>query len=286
MRVGSVAQLWRYPVKSMAGETLERCNVERHVGIPGDRGFAIRDERAGEIRGAKKIPALLQLTARSLGEPQGEDVPPVEIRLPDGRLVTSDDPNVSSVLSGELGREVTLCARRPAEDLDHYRRARKIVDVDAEIRIASELLPEEQVPEIDEFAPELLEFVSPPGTYFDGFELHVLTRASLAELARRAPGAGVDARRFRPNVLVETDDSTRGFPEFEWCNRRLRIGSFVGRVVSPMLRCGMTIQTQGDLPKDPRIMRALVRETDMTLGVGVSVAEPGALRRGDPVELL
>jgi uncharacterized protein YcbX len=281
-----VAQLWRYPVKSMAGEALERCNVEQRVGIPGDRSWALRDERAGEIRGAKKIPALLQLTARALTEPAGEGVPPVEIRLPDGRLVTSDDPQMSSVLSKELGREVTLCARRPAEDLDHYRRAQKIVDVEAEIRAASQLLPEEQVPEFDEFAPELLEFVSPPGTYFDGFELHLMTRASLAELARRAPGSGVDARRFRPNVLLESDASLRGFPELDWCGRRLRIGSFVGRVVAPMLRCAMTIQPQADLPKDPRIMRALVRETDMTLGVGVSVDVPGTVRCGDPVELL
>jgi uncharacterized protein YcbX len=281
-----VAQLWRYPVKSMAGEALERCNVEQRVGIPGDRSWALRDERAGEIRGAKKIPALLQLTARTLAEPAGESVPPVEIRLPDGRRVTSDDPQVSAVLSKELGREVTLCARRPAEDLDHYRRAHEIVDVEAEIRTASQLLPEEQVPEFDEFAPELLEFVSPPGTYFDGFELHLLTRASLAELARRAPGSGIDARRFRPNLLLEADASNPGFPEVDWCGRQLQIGSFVGRVVSPMLRCGMTIQPQGDLPRDPRIMRTLVRETDMTLGVGISVAEPGTLRCGDPVELL
>jgi uncharacterized protein YcbX len=260
--------------------------VEQRVGIPGDRSWALRDERAGEIRGAKKIPALLQLNARTLAEPAGESVPPVEIRLPDGRRVTSDDPQVSAVLSKELGREVTLCARRPAEDLDHYRRAHEIVDVEAEIRTASQLLPEEQVPEFDEFAPELLEFVSPPGTYFDGFELHLLTRASLAELARRAPGSGIDARRFRPNLLLEADASNPGFPEVDWCGRQLRIGSFVGRVVSPMLRCGMTIQPQGDLPRDPRIMRTLVRETDMTLGVGISVAEPGTLRCGDPVELL
>jgi uncharacterized protein YcbX len=242
-----VAQLWRYPVKSMAGEALERCDVERRVGIPGDRSWALRDERAGEIRGAKKIPALLQLTARTLAEPAGEDVPPVEIRLPDARLVTSDDPNVSAVLSKALGRAVTLCARRPAEDRDHYRRAHRIVDVEAEIRKASLLLPEEPVPEFGEFAPELLEF---------------------------------------PNVLIETGASIRGFPEVDWCGRRLRIGSFVGRVVSPMLRCGMTIQPQADLPREPRIMRALVRETDMNLGIGVGVAEAGALRRGDPVELL
>lgn len=286
MRVGSVVELWRYPVKSMRGERLEACRVERRVGIPGDRSWALRDVRAGEIRGAKKIPRLLELAARALEEPAGEAVPSVEIALPDGRVVTSDDPKVSEWISQALGRELTLEARRPATDLDHYRRAQRIDDVEGEIRAASELLPEEAVPDFDEFAAELLEFVSPPGTYFDGFELHLLTDASLAELERRAPGTRIDARRFRPNLVIETGGAAPGFPEFEWCGRELRVGDLRLEVVSPMMRCGMTHHAQADLPKEPDIMRALVRETGMTLGVGASVVTPGALRLGDSVEVL
>jgi uncharacterized protein YcbX len=269
----------------MRGERLEVTRVEQRVGIPGDRSWALRDERAGEIRGAKKIPRLLQLAARTLEEPVGEAVPRIEIELPDGRVVTSDDPKVSDLISQAVGREVTLEARRPATDLDHYRRAQRIDDIEGEIRAASELLPEEAVPQFDEFAPELLEFVSPPGTYFDGFELHLLTDASLDELSRHAPDARVDARRFRPNLVVETGGAAAGFPEFEWCGRGLRIGDLTLQVVSPMLRCGMTIQAQADLPKQPPIMRAMVRETDMTLGVGVSVVTAGSVRLGDPIEL-
>ena len=286
MRVGTVLELWRYPVKSMRGERLEVCRVEPRVGIPGDRSWALRDTGAGEIRGAKKIPRLLELAARACGEPAGEAVPRIEIDLPDGRTLTSDDPKVSESISQAVGREVTLEARRPATDLDHYRRARRIVDIEGEIRAASELLPEEAVPEFGEFAPELLDFVSPPGTYFDGYELHLLTDASLAELARRAPGTRIDARRFRPNLVVETSGGVQGFPEFEWCGRQLRIGDLVVQVVSPMIRCGMTTHAQADLPRQPDIMRALVRETDMTLGVGAAVVSAGAVRQGDPIELL
>jgi uncharacterized protein YcbX len=286
MRVGTVLELWRYPVKSMRGERLEVCRVERRVGIPGDRSWALRDQRAGEIRGAKKIPQLLELAARALEEPVGETVPRIEIELPDGRVVTSDDPKVSDLISQAVGREVTLEARRPATDLDHYRRARRIDDVEAEFRAASELLPEEAVPEFGEFAPEVLEFVSPPGTYFDSFELHLLTDASLAEFSRRAPGTRIDARRFRPNLVVETRGAAAGFPEFEWCGRRLRIGDLTLEVVRPTIRCGMTTHAQADLPKEPDIMRALVRETGMTLGVGAAVVTAGVLRLGDPIELL
>jgi len=286
MQVGSVVELWRYPVKSMRGERLGACRVERRVGLPGDRSWALRDERAGEIRGAKKIPRLLALAARALEEPLGDAVPGVEIALPDGRVVTSHDPTTSKRISQAVGREVTLEARRPASDLDHYRRARRIEDVEAEIRAASELLPEEPVPAFDEFPSELLDFVSPPGTYFDGFELHLLTKASLAELARRAPGTQIDARRFRPNLVIETGATAEGFPEFAWCGRRLQIGDLRVEVVSPMIRCGMTHHAQADLPKQPDIMRALVRETDMTLGVGAAVVNAGAVRVGDSIEIL
>jgi uncharacterized protein YcbX len=286
MRVGTVLELWRYPVKSMRGERLDVCRVEQRVGIPGDRSWALRDSHAGEIRGAKKIPRMLELLARALEEPTGEAVPRVEIELPDGRVVTSDDPNVSNSISQALGHEVTLEARRPATDLEHYRRARPIDDIEGEIRAASELLPEEAVPKFEEFAPELLEFVSPPGTYFDGFEFHLLTDASLAELSRHAQGSRIDARRFRPNLVVETGGAVSGFPEFEWCGRQLRIGDLTLQVVRPMLRCGMTIHAQADLSKEPVIMRALVRETDMTLGVGAAVVTAGEVRLGDPIELL
>ncbi len=58
--IGTVKEIWRYPVKSMAGERLQRANVGA-LGIYGDRGWAIRDEKAGEIRNARKLPALSAL---------------------------------------------------------------------------------------------------------------------------------------------------------------------------------------------------------------------------------
>jgi hypothetical protein len=70
MIVGRVLEIWRYPVKSMAGAELRECRVSER-GIPGDRGWALRDEEVREIRGAKKFPSLLECSARYLREPNG-----------------------------------------------------------------------------------------------------------------------------------------------------------------------------------------------------------------------
>jgi uncharacterized protein len=63
MVIGSIGELWRYPVKSMAGERLDRCPVSA-TGLLGDRGWAVRDDIAGAIRGARHLPPLLQCSAR------------------------------------------------------------------------------------------------------------------------------------------------------------------------------------------------------------------------------
>jgi uncharacterized protein YcbX len=71
--VGRVVEVWRYPVKSMGGELLAEARLGPR-GIVGDRGWALRDESAGEIRGAKKLPALMRCRARYDAEPDGDRV--------------------------------------------------------------------------------------------------------------------------------------------------------------------------------------------------------------------
>lgn len=120
MRIGTLQSLWRYPVKSMLGERLNVTSIGL-LGLPGDRGYAIRDERAGEIRGAKKIPGLLRFSARYLEQPTDAHIPPAEVTLPDRTTVRTDHPAAHILLSQALGQEVTLWPRQPAENTDHYR---------------------------------------------------------------------------------------------------------------------------------------------------------------------
>jgi uncharacterized protein YcbX len=133
------------------------------------------------------------------------------------------------------------------------------------------------------FPPDLFAYESPPGTYFDAFPLLLLTSASLRRLQEAAPASRVDIRRFRPNFLIETPEE--GFVELAWAGKRLRLGGALveARIACP--RCVMITHGFADLPRDPGLMRSVVRHAGGSLGVYASVVEPGPVRVGDAVAL-
>jgi uncharacterized protein YcbX len=116
----------------MRGERVKHTTVAARFGVAGDRGWAVKDEIAGEIRSAKRLADLLQCAARYVVEPSEVDTPTVEVTLPDGRVVHSDDPSVHGLLSEFLGRPVTLWPRVSATEPEHYLR-REAID-EAEMR--------------------------------------------------------------------------------------------------------------------------------------------------------
>jgi uncharacterized protein YcbX len=285
MVVGRIRELWRYPVKSMGGERHDRLPLGPR-GIPGDRGWAVRDECAGEIRGAKKLPALLACSARYVVEPAADSIPPVEIRFPDGSTVRTDAPDAAARLSSLVDRPVTLWPLQPATALDHYRRAAPDQpDMLAELRDVFGRLESEPLPDLSVFPPEIMEYTSPLGTYFDAFPLHLLTTASVATLQAKAPGARFDVRRFRPNVVIETAPDLAGLPEADWTGKTIVAGRARIRIAMPCVRCVMTTVAQGDLPKDPTVLRTIVRDADQNLGAYATVEAAGTLSVGDDVRL-
>ena len=290
--MATVAQLWRYPAKSMMGEPLEEAAIGGN-GVAGDRGWAVRDEVRGGIRGAKKIGSLMRLAARYVEEPTGAlPPPPIAIRLPDGSTVRSDDPAVDARLSAALGHAVTLWPLQPATDRQHYRRgAPDHDDIVAEAREIFGREPDEPLPDLSGMPSDIFEFESPPGTYFDAYPIHLLTTASLRALARLAPASRIDVRRFRPNILVDTadggDDGANGgeFPEQGWIGRRVSVGGVGLEVVTACPRCVMVTREFADLPHDGGVLRTVVRHAGQNLGVYARVTEPGVVRLGDRVEL-
>lgn len=286
MKVGTVAEIHRYPVKSMQGERLESVPVGRD-GLRGDRAWAVRDEERAGIEGARKLPSLLGCRARfTQAVPEGAPAPVPEIELPDGTRLRADQPSAARRLSELTGRSLTLWPRRPASDAAHYRRgAPDHEDMLEELRAVFGRLPEEPLPDIGAFPPEILRSATLPGTYFDCYPLVFLTKTSLASLEAGRPESRFEARRFRPNLLLESLDDT-GFPENAWVGGRLKAGSAVFQVAMECPRCVMTTHAFADLPKDPKVMRALVKENGGNLGVYASVETPGIVHEGDAVELL
>lgn len=308
MLIGTVQQIWRYPVKSMAGEKLTDCTVGP-LGLPGDRGWAVRDEEKSEIKTGTRIPLLMQCASQYREQPTDENVPHVQIIFPDGSTVQSDDADINARLSSVLGKQVRLWPRVPASDKEHYRRpgaaARviapltdipgfrallptitKLPNLDAQLRAAFSRTPDEPIPDISKLPKQLFEYTSPPGTYFDAFPIHVLTSASLAAMAQANPAADWDVRRFRPNFFVKTVDGIAGLVETDWLGKTLRIGTVEVKCEMPAVRCGMTTNAQTELPKDNSVLRTIVKEGEQNLGVYANVGRPGRVAEGDSVELI
>jgi uncharacterized protein YcbX len=283
--IGRVKELWRYPVKSMGGERLEAALLTMR-GIPGDRGWALRDETSGEVRGAKKMPALLKCNACYVEEPSGSAIPAARLRLPDGTTMLTTDPAANDSLSKLLGRQVTIWPQQPAESRDFYRRYPDNPDFKIELREIMGRLPDEPLPDFSGLPPEIFEFTSPLGTFFDAFPLHLVTTASLLKLGSYNPAADLDVRRFRPNVVIESQEILSGFAEGDWGGRELVIGDTRIAVTIPTMRCVMTTLEQEGLRKDPSVLRTIVREAAQNLGIYADVAQAGKIAIDDPVALI
>ena len=283
MRIGTLSQLWRYPVKSMGGERLETATLTWR-GIPGDRGWAVYDESRRGVTGAKRLPPLRACGARYPVEPiSGAASPPVEITLPDGSRAASDSAEAARRLSELVGRPVTFRALGPVGSESAPRITMEGETADT-VRALMGVLPDEPMPDLSDFPPERLRLLR-QGNFFDALPIHLLTRTTLNTLARLAPESVWDERRFRPNLLLDADE-THGYPELGWMRRRLRVGTAVIEVVTGCPRCVMVTQAADGLPQDHRVMRTLVRETKHTAGIYAGVVEEGKLRVGDAVELL
>src|SRR3954466_734489 len=115
-QAATVAELWRYPVKSMRGERITEAEAGE-TGFTGDRAYAVVDPATGKV-GSAKHPrlwgALLQCEAQYAAPPRPDQpLPTVAITLPDGTETGSDDPQVDERLSAVFGRPVQLTTVAP-----------------------------------------------------------------------------------------------------------------------------------------------------------------------------
>ncbi|TPK78063.1 MOSC domain-containing protein [Mesorhizobium sp. B2-4-17] len=237
--IGRVAELWRYPASSLAGERLQAIAVGTDS-IDGDRMFGLVDAADNEIarpdREAKwhKVP---RIRTRLTGDRK------LEIAIPGGDWLAAPGTESDAAVSAYLGFAASI---RP-------------------------------------FGPQ-----NAPPAYagpltqarYNKAPIHLLTTASLARLKALHPEGTPDARRFRPNIVVDMAAVEGSFPETEWIGRKLAIGDLLLTISEPCRRCGFTIIAQDGFDNDPGILRNLVRHNAHNLGVYCTVDQPASVEIG------
>ncbi len=111
--LGRLVEVWRFPVKSMAGERLASVEVDTR-GLVGDREWAVYDEEGRLASGKRtnrfrRMDEVFSLAARTVDDH-------VEVLLPDGRQVVAGEGAADLALSDHFGEEVELA---PEADIAH-----------------------------------------------------------------------------------------------------------------------------------------------------------------------
>ncbi len=257
--LGTVQACWRYPVKSMQGLSVDALQLFGR-GVVGDRVRALVETAGGHLMSAKRTAALLDASADDSS-----------ITLPDGTVVAWDDEDADARLSAWLGKEVHLSEPQPGHQLSY-----------------------EMTFDPPDDEAEYVEIPAPVGTFVDLAPLHVVSRATLDGAAELRPDLNWDVRRFRPNLVLDTEGGA--FVENEWVGRSLRFASGATiRISQPTVRCAMPLRSQPEhagnvaLGRQPELFRAMSElntEYPNHFGAYVDVEVPGRVAVGDAVELV
>ena len=254
MVAAAVSQLWRYPVKSLGGERLQSTEITDV--IPGDRAWGLFDTETGHLLSAKTVPALLHGSARLDG-----DV--CVITTPAGET-DSTDSDIHDLLSSWLGRPVEL----------------RTAGGETTSTIAIEWDegqddPPEELP--------VFEFPTQPGWFYDSTSsLHIIGTATLAHVeANVGEGAGA-VERFRPNLVVETDEP---HVEERWVDQILQIGSATAWVKKPTDRCVLITRALPGQQAGRGALRFLAKDNDRNAGISAQPRQAGRVSVGDVIDI-
>lgn len=268
----TLAEIYRYPVKSCRGEALHAALVEPW-GLAGDRRWMVVDA-AGDPVTAREHRRLLLVRPElheggvRLSRP---DAAPLDVRTPDGSALTEvavwKEPFAAAAADESAHRWFSELIGEPV----------RLVYLDDPTRRAANpafALPTDRV------------------SFADGYPLLLTTEGSLTalnDLIAAGPGSAegpVPMTRFRPSVVVS---GSPAWAEDGW--RRLRIGSAMFRCVKGCDRCVLTTvdpQTARN-GREPLATLARHRKWDGKTWFGMNLVpdSPGArIAIGDEVEIL
>jgi uncharacterized protein YcbX len=241
MELGRISAIFRYPVKSMAGELLDVARLGWH-GIEGDRRFAFRrlaDQSGFPWLTASKLPELL-LYKPFGGDSNTTNLLPTHVRTPEGKEYELRSTELREEVSSRHGSDVELM------NLKHG--------------------------------------------IFDEACVSVISLGTVHYVERES-GRDIDLRRFRPNVVIETN-SAEAFEEDKWVGRTLMFGDGNGSdpkaaigVIMRDERCVMVNLDPDTAERDSAVMKTVVRLNENCAGVYSTVVRTGELRVGQVVTL-
>jgi len=263
-----VERLWRYPVKSMLGETVDSLVVDE-FGAEGDRRLALVDAVTGRVATAKH-PRLWRglLRFAASGDPGG-----VRIELPGGGSVAADERGIDELLSELLGRPVRLASERTA-------------GASVERPDPEDVLARGVAAEVDYATLEIAQG-TPGSSFVDYAPLHLITTATLDHI-------GAEAVRYRPNLVVSAPPGYPAWAENDWVGRELHVGGVRLRGLLPTPRCAVPTLEHGTLPRAPHAVRTPMAENRVEVpgfgvlpcaGVYLEVLGAGTIHTGDQVTL-
>lgn len=290
-QVGRITEICRYPIKSMAGETLERADLTS-AGICGDRALAVLDAETGKVASAKNVrdfPDLMACHAAFETPPiPGQPLPNVEITLANGHAFDSKAADADQSLSDFFGREVRLIGDAPDNFMvDQYHP--DLPDLNPAGNrdiVVPQPLGASLFRALGQQAP------LDPNSLQDLFPLSVMTTSTVNALIDRAPWMDFSNARFRMNVIVETTDA--GPVENGWCGQAGALGQTTIHFAMPDPRCVMVTRPTGDLSEDTGVLRSIAAANRLDIpgigaypcaGVYAVVAQGGPIRLGDTLAL-
>jgi uncharacterized protein YcbX len=237
--VGVIGEIYRYPVKSMAGEKLDTADLGWH-GLEGDRRAAF--VRSGDHSGfpwltASRLPSLLGYVP--LRDPSAHPrALPSTVRTPKGEELDLRSDTLTAEIAASYGAPVTL------------------------LEVSNGI--------------------------FDDAPISFITRATIAAIAAEAD-VPADVRRFRPNLVVESNDSFP-FTDDAWVGRTVRVGAGDDApeiaICLRDLRCVVVNIDPEGAGSSPGVLRAAARLHSACAGVYGTVVKTGRIARGDHLYVL
>lgn len=246
----SVRGLYRYPVKGLSPEALERMPVRAGQTAPFDRAYAIEN---GPGRFDPEHPAHL--------------------------------PKINFLMLMRNERLATLQTKfdDATETLTIMRAGKQVARGDLRTPLGRKMIEQFMAAYMQEDLRGPPRVVSAPGHSFSDVAakcLHIVSLASLREL-ERVVGRPVDPIRFRPNVVV---DGLQPWAEFAWGGKPLQLGPVRLEFIKRTERCAATNVDPATGARDMAIPLALQRAFGHTdFGIYARVLADGEIAVDDPV---